>query len=67
MWGIRTGQQGCRQVNLSVSVLEYGKDFIPARLILKSTENICGQMRPVGFVVVVKLNVNIHIGILWRP
>lgn len=44
--------------------LEYGKDFIPLRLTLKSIESICDQMRPIGFAVVDELNVNIHIGIL---
>lgn len=43
------------------------KDFIPTRLILKNTENIWDQMRPVGFVGVVNLNVSMRVGILWRP
>lgn len=48
-------------------VLQRGKDFIPTRLILKSDENVCDQMRPVGFVVIIKLNVIRHIHNLWRP
>jgi len=66
MRGVQTEWQGCRQVNHSVMALECGEDCVPARLILKSTENVCDQMRPAGFVVVVKLNVNMHTGILWR-
>lgn len=44
--------------------LECGKDFIPTRLTLKSTESICDQMGPIGFAVVDELNANMHIGIL---
>lgn len=64
MWGTQTGQRGCRQVNFRIMALERGKDFIPTRLTLKSTENICNQMMPIGFAVVVELNVNMHIDIL---
>lgn len=66
-WDIQREQRGCRRVNLSVTVLKCGKGFVPTRLILKSTENIWDQMRPVDFVGVVKLNVNMHVDILWRP
>lgn len=57
-------QRACRQVNFRIMALEHGKDFIPTRQTLKSTENICNQMTPIGFAVVVKLNANMHIGIL---
>lgn len=41
--GTQTGQWGCRQVNFRIMALAWGKDFIPARLILESTESICDQ------------------------
>lgn len=64
LWGTQTEQRACRQVNIRLVALECGKNFIPTRLTLKSTESICDQIRPIGFSVADELNVNMHIGIL---
>lgn len=64
LWGTQTEQWACRQVNFRLVALECGKNFIPTRLTLKSTESICDQIRPIGFSVADELNVNMHIGIL---
>lgn len=60
LWGIQAGQQGCRQDNLNVTGLECGRDFTPTSF--GSTENVCDQMGPVDFVVIVHFNVNMHVG-----